>query len=280
MAGVKEGDNVVVTGRLELIFGPMFAGKTSEMLRRIRRQKIAGQRCLLVKYAADTRYSKTCVATHDQQSVPAEAVSRLIELGDSIDDYDVIGIDEGQFYPDIHEEVERYLSMGKAVVISALDGTFEQKPFREVLRLISMADRITKLNAVCMICYENAPFTQRISSDREVEKIGGSEMYRPVCRACYDKTSRALKNEPSTSTEEVELKENVPVLEASERANSSKPTSTTRTLKRDTTLPDKSAVERLIDYERSCAASPTSRKRALNVYNPVPVAFDLSTLED
>jgi len=275
MAGVKEGNNVVVTGRLELIFGPMFAGKTSEMLRRIRRQKIAGQRCLLVKYAADARYSQTCVATHDQQSVPAEAVSRLIELSDSIDDYDVIGIDEGQFYPDIHEEVERYLSMGKAVVISALDGTFEQKPFREVLRLISMADRVTKLNAVCMICYENAPFTQRISSDREVEKIGGSELYRPVCRACYDKTNRALKNEPSL-TEEVGMKENVPV---SDRAKSSKPTG--RILKRDTSLPDKSAVERLIDYERSCAASPTSRKRALNVYNPVPVApFDLSTLED
>lgn len=189
---MTSSDATVQTGRLELILGPMFAGKTTEMLRRVRRHKVAQKRCLIVKYERDTRYSDTNVSTHDQHTVIAEPVSRLIELGNLVDNVDVIGIDEGQFYPDLLQEVRGFLKKGKIVIISSLDGTFEQRPFGDVLNLIPMADYATKLTAVCALCYEEAAFTQRLTTETKVEVIGGAEMYRPVCRTCYNECAKAM----------------------------------------------------------------------------------------
>jgi len=181
------------TGHLEVIIGPMFAGKTTEMLRRVRRHKVAQKKCLVVKYELDRRFSDTSVCTHDHLTVIAEPVSRLIDLASElVDQVDVIGIDEGQFYPDLLSEVRGFLKRGKIVIVSALDGTFDQKPFGDVLSLIPMADAATKLNAVCALCYNEAPFTQRLTSETKVEVIGGSEMYRPVCRACYTVCTKAM----------------------------------------------------------------------------------------
>jgi thymidine kinase len=88
-------------GSLEMIIGPMFAGKSTELLRRVQKHAISGKSCLYVKYAADTRYDTTCISTHDQLKREAHQVSKMSELGDIWMNYDVIGIDEGQFFPDI-----------------------------------------------------------------------------------------------------------------------------------------------------------------------------------
>eukprot|EP00397_Hematodinium_sp_SG-2012_P066635 GEMP01100526.1.p1 GENE.GEMP01100526.1~~GEMP01100526.1.p1 ORF type:complete len:200 (+),score=27.63 GEMP01100526.1:140-739(+) len=150
--------------------------------------------CLVVKYERDTRFGENSLSTHDQHTTVAEPVSRLIELGSLVDNFDVIGIDEGQFYPDLLQEVRGFLKKGKTVIISALDGTFEQKAFDDVLQLIPMADFAVKLTAVCAMCFDEAPFTQRLTSETKVEVIGGAEMYRPVCRKCYTECARSTAN--------------------------------------------------------------------------------------
>lgn len=124
-------------------------------------------------------------------------------------DYDVLGIDEGQFFPDIVEFSEHAANAGKIVVIAALDGcaaehlllaltlclrrTFQRKPFGHVLELIPMAEKVTKLSAVCMICYKDAAFSKRLGAELEVEVIGGADKYLSVCRACYRGTSSPAK---------------------------------------------------------------------------------------
>ena len=90
-------------GRIELIMGPMFAGKSTELLRRIKRQEISGKTCLSIKFAADTRYSQECISTHDRQVHHAVACSKLAEVGELWREFEVVGIDEGQFFEDILE---------------------------------------------------------------------------------------------------------------------------------------------------------------------------------
>jgi len=99
----------------------------------------------------------------------------------------VIGIDEGQFFPDIVNFCEKMANDGKTVIVAALDGTFQRKAFGEVLQLIPMAESVTKLNAVCMVCYKDAAFTKRLGTETQVQLIGGSDMYISVCRTCFHK---------------------------------------------------------------------------------------------
>jgi thymidine kinase len=111
-------------GRIELIIGPMFSGKSTSLLLRIRRLIIAEKKCIVVKYKHDTRYSELCMATHDKSMIEAVPCSRLGDLYEHLLSFDIIGVDEGQFFPDIVEETERLASAGKTVIIAALDGTF------------------------------------------------------------------------------------------------------------------------------------------------------------
>lgn len=109
---------------MELIIGPMFAGKSTELLRRVRRNEIAGKKCLYIKYIEDTRYDATSIATHDNLKRSAVAVRELSELDDDWKSFDVIGIDEGQFFTDIVTKAEEMAEAGKIVTISALGGTY------------------------------------------------------------------------------------------------------------------------------------------------------------
>ncbi|XP_010122630.1 PREDICTED: thymidine kinase, cytosolic [Chlamydotis macqueenii] len=97
----------------------------------------------------------------------------------------VIGIDEGQFFPDIVEFCEMMANAGKTVIVAALDGTFQRKAFGSILNLVPLAESVVKLNAVCMECYREASYTKRLGAEREVEVIGGADKYHSVCRACY-----------------------------------------------------------------------------------------------
>lgn len=173
-------------GGIEVIFGPMFSGKTTEMFRRIKRYTAANKKCLIIKYAADSRYSKEHASSHDREMLVAQPAKELLPFLKKLENYDVIGIDEGQFYPDLVEFCQMAASIGKILIISALDGDFRRKPFGRVLELIPLSEKVTKLSAVCCVCFCEAHFTRRISKEQEVTVIGGSDKYIAVCRACYE----------------------------------------------------------------------------------------------
>jgi len=172
-------------GQIQLILGPMFSGKSTELIRRLKRYEIARYSCLIVKYAKDVRYDCESIATHDQQTLKAISTDKLKDLKVNLEDYDVIGIDEGQFFPDVVEFSEDMANKGKTVVIAALDGTFQRKAFAAILELVPLAEHVIKLNAVCMNCFGEGSFTKRISADQEVEVIGGADKYMATCRSCF-----------------------------------------------------------------------------------------------
>lgn len=172
-------------GHIEVILGPMFSGKTTELIRRIRRYTIAKKRCLQIKYKADTRYSEECASTHDKQMIAAKSCTYLKEAENLLENYDVIGIDEGQFFQDVVSFAEEAANKGKIVIVSALDGTFKREAFGSILDLIPIAEKVTKLNAVCMLCCQEASFTKRLSEETAIEVIGGSDKYIAVCRSCF-----------------------------------------------------------------------------------------------
>lgn len=174
-------------GEIQVIFGPMFSGKSTELIRRLNRYQIACHSCLIIKYSNDSRYSKDSIATHDQQFLLAISTTKLFDLSDQIfeNKYDIIGIDEGQFFPDCVQFCDYMANKGKIVIVAALDSTFERKEFGDILKLIPLAENVVKLNAVCMVCYDIASFSKRITDEKKLEVIGGVEKYMSVCRKCY-----------------------------------------------------------------------------------------------
>lgn len=180
------------SGSLEVIFGPMFSGKSTELQRRLRRHNVANRRVLVVKYAGDNRYdgavgSTTSAVTHDLATMPALPAKDLKNIDNVSHNYDVIGIDEGQFFDDVAHYCEKLAQAGKTVIVAALDATFQRKPFNSVLQLVPLAESVTKLTAVCTDCAADAAFTARTTKETAVEVIGGASSYKAVCRRCYAK---------------------------------------------------------------------------------------------
>ncbi|XP_071797765.1 thymidine kinase, cytosolic-like [Asterias amurensis] len=190
------------TGQIQVIFGPMFSGKTTELIRRIKRYEIANYSCLLIKYAKDDRYDKDGVATHDRQVTKAVATEMLYSLADMTEKHDVIGIDEGQFFPDCVEFAEDMADRGKIVIVAALDGTFQRKGFGSILNLVPLAENVIKLNAVCMHCYQEASYTKRMGIETAVEIIGGADKYMAVCRECFKKPAFSSTTPPEEVNED------------------------------------------------------------------------------
>jgi thymidine kinase len=176
----------------------MFSGKSTELLRRMRRYACAQYNCVVIKYKQDIRYSDEQMATHDRQTMPAFPCMKLAELPDP-ESYDCIGIDEGQFFPDLVSFCEEMANLGKVLVVAALDGTFQRKSFNSVLDLIPLAEDVIKLSAVCMTCHRPAAFSKRIVNDSAVEVIGGADKYISVCRACFHRHSGIATPDSSES---------------------------------------------------------------------------------
>jgi thymidine kinase len=176
-------------GSIEIILGPMFCGKSTELIRRIRRSSIAKKKCVVFKYEKDIRYETENdirkVLTHDKQSLEAVPCSKLYDVVLYTKDMDIVGIDEGQFFPDIVEFCEQLANSGKTVIIAALDGDYLRRPFGRILEIVPLAEYVTKLKAVCMKCQEDASFTKRTVDSSEIELIGGAEAYISTCRKCY-----------------------------------------------------------------------------------------------
>ena len=207
----------VQRGRIELIMGCMFAGKTTELIRRCRKHEITGKRVLRVKFSADRRYAgEFKISTHSGQTMEAHPVTELAELRDLWTDYQVIGIDEGQFFTDIVEFSEKAANSGKIVIVSSLQGTFLRGSFPNILTLLPKCEKIKKLSAICKLCKENASFTFRQAGNDSKRMIGGADMYMPLCRECHARESNinkenAFVGDPSIVKLEIENKEDSPV---------------------------------------------------------------------
>lgn len=176
-------------GRIELVIGPMFAGKTTELMRRVKREIHARRSCFVIKYAKDTRYDACNVASHDQLTLRAQAaVSQLDEVKEQWRKFDVLAIDEGQFFSDLVDFCNTAADAGKIVMVSALDGDYRRKPFGQICELVPYCESVEKLTAVCMMCHDRpACFTRRTVNVEQQELIGGADMYIATCRECYMK---------------------------------------------------------------------------------------------
>lgn len=183
-------------GKLVLITGPMFSGKTSRLIELLEREILAGRNTLLFKPEIDKRYDTTFVTTHKGMRLPAivlntdnDGVKKMYELSKNVD---VIGIDEAQFWNHdsiLPEIADRIASEDKIVYVAALNKNHTGTPFKTSMEIIARADQVYSLTAVCAKCGEDATFTQRVMNGKEVFgeqiKIGGVESYEPRCRKCF-----------------------------------------------------------------------------------------------
>ena len=198
-------------GVLEVITGPMFSGKSEELIRRLKRARIARQRVACYKPDIDLRYHRTAIASHSEQTLEAVVVTpdsgRLREAlfaEDQVYAVDVVGLDEAQFFDDgIQPLVLELVALGKRVVLAGLDTTFSNEPFGPVPALMALADKVTKLNAVCMVCGAPAIHTQRLGTSTELVVVGAAGLYEARCRAHF----QPYVDEPAA--EQMELPEAV-----------------------------------------------------------------------
>jgi thymidine kinase len=173
-------------GKIQLILGPMFSGKSTELCRRYKRNLVADLRCVLIKFSGDNRYCNSKVMTHDGESLTAIATKRLMDLNLDPADYDTIFIDEVQFYEDKYEFCEAMANAGVNIVACGLLANWERKPFPGMSQLEAVAFSIETLLAICSFCKkEKACFSLRLTSEKGDVVIGGTEKYRAVCRYCY-----------------------------------------------------------------------------------------------
>ncbi len=191
-----------MAGRLEVITGCMFSGKSEELIRRVDRANIAGQTTLLFKPHLDDRYSKNAVVTHYGREFEAnllktgeETLPSLDEVAgpEELEDSDIIAFDEGNFFgEDLTSLVLKLIGKDKRVIVAGLDLTFAGEPFHPMPRLMAEADRLDKLHAVCTECGDAATRTQRLidgepaPADDQVIKVGGKGAYEARCRDCWE----------------------------------------------------------------------------------------------
>ena len=176
-------------GSIEVITGPMFSGKTEELIRRVSRAEIARIPYMLFKPMFDTRYSDTEIVSHDNKKIGAKPVMNAKEiLGLSVD-AEIIGIDEAQFFNDeLVDTCVRLANSGVRVIIAGLDMDYLGKPFQPIPNLMSVADKVTKLKAICVESGEDAGFTHRINVTEEKRlMLGEKSAYEPLSRACFYK---------------------------------------------------------------------------------------------
>lgn len=175
---------------VELVTGPMFSGKTGEVLRRARRYEIAGAKVATVAYAGDKRAGGrdgVSICSHAGQARTADV--SVTALSDAVSDpavehASVVVVDEGQFYPDLAHAVAALVARGQRVIVAALSGTWEQKPFENVAALSAASDEVDYLTAVCTKCGKNAPFSVRLTGETAEVVVGGADKYAARCGAC------------------------------------------------------------------------------------------------
>jgi len=174
------------TGWIEVIAGCMFSGKTEELIRRLRRAEIAKQKVLVFKPRLDTRFSAKAIVSHSDQSLPSLLIENPDDILELASDYQVIGIDEAQFFPTgIVEVCNTLANRGKRVIVAGLDQDYRGIPFEPMPQLLSIAEYITKTLAICVVCGNPADKTQRKTHSSERVIVGASDVYEARCRKCH-----------------------------------------------------------------------------------------------
>ncbi len=186
-------------GRIEVVCGSMFSGKTEELIRRLKRAEFAKQRVEIFKPALDTRYSKIEVVSHDRNSImstPVDSSSSILLLSSDID---VVGIDEAQFFDDgLVAVCNELANKGIRVIVAGLDMDFKGVPFGPIPALCAIADEVTKVHAICVRCGALAYVSHRLVNNEKRVMLGEQAEYEPLCRECYRKALEEDKNKDKT----------------------------------------------------------------------------------
>ena len=178
----------VKKGWMEVICGCMFSGKTEELIRRLKRVQIAGQKAEIFKPAIEVRYDPLDIVSHDASRIRSTPVDNYYKLLLLASDVDVVGIDEAQFFDnEIVEVLEQLMLRGIRVIVAGLDMDFTGKPFGPMPALLARAEYITKLHAICVKCGDIANYSYRIPKIEDQVLLGEKDVYDPRCRNCYYK---------------------------------------------------------------------------------------------
>jgi thymidine kinase len=173
-------------GWVEVICGSMFSGKTEELIRRLKRAQIAGQKVEIFKPMVDTRYSEGDVVSHDKNAIASKVVAKSVDILLRVEDFDVVGVDEAQFFDDQLPDVcDALANQGIRVLVAGLDMDFAGEPFGPMPALMAKAEFVSKVHAICMECGDLAQYSHRTSETKDQVLLGESESYQPLCRACY-----------------------------------------------------------------------------------------------
>jgi len=174
------------SGWIEVICGSMFSGKTEELIRRLKRAKIANQQVEIFKPKIDKRYDDAKVISHDANSifsVPLDHSAQLLQLADGVS---VVGIDEAQFFDQaLPDHCQQLALRGVRVIVAGLDMDFRGKPFGPIPQLLAVAEYITKVHAICQHCGNLATHSYRLSTDEHTVILGEKDLYEARCRSCY-----------------------------------------------------------------------------------------------
>ena len=175
-------------GWIEVVVGPMFSGKSEELIRRLRRAEFARQRVQIFKPAIDERYAANEIISHSGLGIPSDSVTKASEIMERVQPRtEVIGIDEAQFLgDDVVDVCTKLANLGKRVIVTGLDTDFRGRPFEPMPRLLAVAEEITKLLAICVRCGNPAVHTQRLVESEELVVVGASGMYEARCRRCFE----------------------------------------------------------------------------------------------
>jgi len=177
-------------GSVEVIAGSMFSGKTEELIRRLKRARIAGLKVEIFKPAIDTRYSDNLVVSHDENSIPSTPVDNASAILLLANEVDVIGVDEAQFFDEAIVDVCTELAdRGIRIVVAGLDMDYSGKPFGPMPNLMSVAEYVTKVHAICVDCGNLANHSYRIAEEKSVVLLGEKDVYKPLCRNCFNKNN-------------------------------------------------------------------------------------------
>ena len=175
------------SGWIEVICGSMFSGKTEELIRRLKRARIAGQNVAVYKPFVDDRYAKDEVVSHDANSLVSIAIDSSRALLNVLEDTQVIGIDEAQFFDQQLPIVVQELALrGVRIIVAGLDMDYRGRPFGPMPDLLAVAEYITKVHAICPHCGNLATHSYRLSNESEQVVVGERDRYEPRCRVCYD----------------------------------------------------------------------------------------------
>lgn len=175
-------------GKLELIIGPMFSGKSTELIRRIKLLQKINKSVLVLKPKIDNRYVENKISSHNYDTADCVVIEKLEEINIDEKNYDVIIIDEGQFFPDLLTIITYWTdNYNVNIIVAGLDGDFNRKPIGDILKLIPYADKCKKINSLCTLCLNGtkAPFSHRTIQSEEQVLVGGADLYQPLCRKHY-----------------------------------------------------------------------------------------------